>query len=92
MIIDGYHPLVGGAERQLAALALPLRAQGVEIHVLTRRHPGAAPFEMIDGVPVHRLLNVGPQAMASLMFTLGALQILRRIRPHVIHAHSLFLI
>ncbi|HEX8683203.1 MAG TPA: glycosyltransferase family 4 protein [Ardenticatenaceae bacterium] len=89
MIIQGYLPRVGGAERQLAALAPLLQAQGVELSVLTRRYPGLAPFEIIGGVPVHRLPIPGPKAVASLSFTLSALWLLRRLRPHVIHAHEL---
>ena len=52
MIIQGYLPRVGGAERQLAALAPLLQTRGVELHVLTRRYAGLAPFEMLGGVPV----------------------------------------
>jgi glycosyltransferase involved in cell wall biosynthesis len=90
MIIQGYYPLVGGAERILAATTPLLCAQRVEVHILTRRYPGLAPFEMIQGVPVHRLPIPGPKAMASLTFTLFALPLLRRLRPDIIHAHELF--
>ncbi|MBI3243732.1 MAG: glycosyltransferase family 4 protein [Chloroflexi bacterium] len=90
MIIQGYHPLVGGAERQLAAVAPLLQARGVDVHILTRRYPGLAAFEMIGGVPVHRLPIPGPKAVASAVFTLAALPLLWRLRPHVIHAYSLF--
>ncbi len=89
MIIQNYHPLVGGAERQLAALAPLLRARGVDIHVLTRRYSGLTPFEIIEDVPVHRLPIMGPKAIASLMFTLAALPLLRQLQPHLIHAHGL---
>lgn len=90
MIIQGYHPLVGGAERQLAAVAPLLQARGVDVHILTRRYPGLAAFEKIGGVPVHRLPIPGPKAVASAVFTLAALPLLWRLRPHVIHAYSLF--
>ncbi len=90
MIIQGYHPRVGGAERQLATVAPFLQAQGVKINVLTRRYPGLAPFEVINDVPVYRLPIPGPKAMASLSFTLTALPLLRRLRPHIIHAHEVF--
>lgn len=89
MIIQGYHPPVGGAERQLAALAPLLQARGVEVHVLTRRYPGLLPFEIVRGVPVHRLPIPGPKAVASLTFTLAALPLLGRLRPDIIHAHEL---
>ncbi|MBU1660370.1 MAG: glycosyltransferase family 4 protein [Chloroflexi bacterium] len=90
MLIHSYHPRVGGAERQVAALIPGLLAQGVAVDVITRRHPGLASYEQIDGVPVHRLPVPGPKPIASLAFTLTALPLLRRLRPDLIHAHELF--
>ncbi len=89
MIIQAYHPHVGGAERQLAALAPLLADRGVEAHILTRRYPGLKGFEMVAGMPVHRLPIPGSKVTASLSFTLAALPLLRRLRPDVIHAHEL---
>jgi len=53
MIIQAYLPHIGGAEQQLAALAPLLEAEGCEVHILTRRFPGLAQFEVIKGIPVH---------------------------------------
>ncbi len=89
MIIQAYHPHVGGAERQLMALVPLLQDHGVEVHILTRRYPGLKPYEVIGGAPVHRLPIPGPKPVASLFFTLAALPLLRRLRPHVLHAHEL---
>ena len=89
MIIQDYLPLVGGAERQLATLAPLLREQNVEIFILTRRYSHLLPYELIDGVPVYRLPIIKPKALASLMFTLTALPLLRRLQPDLIHAHGL---
>ncbi len=89
MIITSYYPRVGGAERQISALAPLLCEQNVEIAVLTRRYPGFIPYEKIDDVPVHRLPIPGPKPLGSLVFTLAALPLLRRWRPHIIHAHEL---
>jgi glycosyltransferase involved in cell wall biosynthesis len=90
MIIQGYHPLVGGAERQLASLIPELSCLGVEATVLTRRwQAGLAPYECVDGVPVYRLPVIGPKVVASAVFTLTAVRLLGRLRPHVIHAHEL---
>lgn len=89
MIIQAYLPHVGGAERQLAALAPLLRERGIDVHILTRRYPGLAAEEIIDGTPVYRLPIPGPKAVASLSFTLMALAQLWRLRPDVIHAHEL---
>lgn len=88
-LIQSYHPILGGAERQLGALIPLLKAQQVEISVLTRRHAGLTPFEVVEGVPVHRLPVPGPKPIASLAFTGTALPLLKRLRPQVIHAHDL---
>lgn len=89
MIIQAYWPHLGGAERQLAALAPLLRARGVDLTVLTRRYAGLPAFAEVEGVPVYRLPIPGPKPVASLAFTLSALPLLRRLRPDLIHAHEL---
>lgn len=89
MMIQAYLPLLGGAERQLAALAPLLKNQGVDVSVITRRYPGLPAFEVIDDVPVYRLPVPGPKPVASLSFSLAALPLLGRLRPDVIHAHEL---
>lgn len=90
MIIQGYFPRIGGAERQLAALAPALRAENIAISVLTRRYKGFAPFAIIDDVPVHRLPIPGPVPTAALVFTAAALPLLHRLKPDVVHAHEMF--
>jgi glycosyltransferase involved in cell wall biosynthesis len=89
MVIQGFHPRVGGAEGQLRAVAPRLRDAGIDVHVVTRRYPGMTPFALVDGVPVHRLASPGPKLVASLAFTAGAVERIRRLQPHVIHAHEL---
>ncbi len=89
-LINSYLPRVGGAERQLAALAPCLQAAGVEVTILARRYPGMVPFERLGGVPVHRLPVPGPKALAAWSYTLSALALLRRLRPTLLHAHELF--
>jgi glycosyltransferase involved in cell wall biosynthesis len=89
MILQSYYPRIGGAERQVAALAPLLRERGVEVSVITRRYAGFAPFETLGGVPVYRVATPGPKPVASLAFTLGALPLIARLKPDVIHAHEL---
>lgn len=89
MIIQAYHPIIGGAERQLGTIAPLLHDRGLEVHILTRKYHGLSPFEMIDDIPVHRLPIPGPMPVASLIFTLSGLRMLRKINPDVIHAHEL---
>lgn len=89
MIIQAYLPHLGGAERQLAALAPLLCTQGIDLQVITRRYPGMRKFEVLQGVPVYRLPIPGPKPVASILFTLAALPLLRRLQPDLIHAHEL---
>jgi glycosyltransferase involved in cell wall biosynthesis len=89
MVIQGFHPLIGGAERQLQLLAPQLRRRGVDVHVVTRRYDGLPAFEVIDGIPVHRVAIPGPKPVASLAFTFGTVAMVRRLRPDVVHAHEL---
>lgn len=90
MLIHGYHPRVGGAERALAALCPHLQALNIEVHVLTRHFAGLPQFEIINSVPVHRLPAAGPKVVASLSFTLAGLRAIGPLRPHVLHAHEMF--
>jgi glycosyltransferase involved in cell wall biosynthesis len=89
MLIQAYHPRVGGAERQLAYIAPRLQSSGFEVHVITRRYAGLKPFEMIDGVPVHRLPIAFSKPIAAASYTLAALNLIWRLRPDVLHAHDL---
>jgi len=89
MLSHGYFPRIGGAERQLGAVAPFLQRLGVDIRVLTRRLPGSAKFERVDGVPVYRLPAPGLKPLASLSFTLTALPLIARLNPDIIHAHEL---
>ena len=88
MVITSFHPLVGGAEKQLGQLAGRMAAAGHEVHVLTRHHRGLAREEVIGGAFVHRIAAPGPGASAR--FIVGAALRLRQLAPDVIHSHSLF--
>lgn len=89
MVIQRYLPHVGGAERQLQQLAPRLRALGYELVILTRHENGLAYYEIIDGVPVHRLPSIGPKALAGLTFTITAVRKLIQLRPDIVHAHEI---
>lgn len=88
MITQAFHPRVGGAERQLLAVAPLLQEHGVEVHVVTRRYRGTDREAVVDGIPVHRLGHEGA-GTGSLVFTGAAQLLLRRLRPHVLHAYEL---
>ena len=89
MIIQGYHPKIGGAENQLKSLVPYLNRANCEIFVITRRSDGLGRYEQIENARVHRVRVRGPKAAASAFFTLGALKRIRQIKPDVIHAHEL---
>src|SRR5215216_6938368 len=89
MVIQRYLPHLGGAERQLQQLAPRLGALGYEVCILTRHEKGLARYELIDGVPVHRLPSIGPKALAGVTFTISAVWKLLRLRPDLVHAHEI---
>jgi hypothetical protein len=68
MIIHDYLPHVGGAERQLAALAPLLIERGVAVTVLTRGKLGLPRRERIRGVDVHRAPLLPGKPLASLAY------------------------
>jgi glycosyltransferase involved in cell wall biosynthesis/O-antigen/teichoic acid export membrane protein len=91
MFVQSFYPRIGGAETNLQALIDPLRAQGVEVSIVTRRFPGMAPNACIAGAPVYRMPVPGGQLQASLTFSTTAVWLLARRRPlpDVLHAHEL---
>ena len=61
LVVETYHPVIGGGETQARTLASGLGAHGIAIQVITRRSAAALPkHETIDGVPVRRLGPAGP--------------------------------
>jgi glycosyltransferase involved in cell wall biosynthesis len=88
VLIHGYFPRVGGAERQMGALAPLLQTRGIDVRIVTRRFDRLAKREHVDGIPVSRVPAPGPAAIASVSYTLTALLALRRIKPTLVHAHE----
>src|SRR6266498_3100420 len=89
MVIQRYLPHLGGAERQLQQLSPRLYALGYEVCVLTRHEKGLSRYEVIDGVPVHRLPSIGPKALAAATFTAAAAMELIHLQPDLVHAHEI---
>lgn len=89
VLIQGFAPRIGGAERQLLAVLPHVQRLGVDVAVLTRRYPSLSGYEEVRGIPVHRLAAPGTGARASLGYTLGAQAVLRRYKPDVLHPHEL---
>lgn len=90
MVITSYHPIIGGAERQLAQLARRFAAGGHAVTVVTRHHPGLMRRETIEGVEVVRIPSGGAKPLRKLGFLIEAARAVRASRPDVIHCHSLF--
>lgn len=88
MVISSYHPIVGGAEKQVAQLAKRMIAQGHHVTVVTKRYPGLTASEIIDGVHVRRVAVKKP--LGALGFIAGAAKEIRTLQPDIVHCHSLF--
>jgi glycosyltransferase involved in cell wall biosynthesis len=89
MLIQVYLPHVGGAERQLAALAPLLREHNVKVSVITRQLSGYKLYEEIEGTPVYRIPGLPHKALTSLFYTAASIPLLIRLNPDLLHAHEL---
>ncbi|MEM7800394.1 MAG: glycosyltransferase family 4 protein, partial [Chloroflexota bacterium] len=89
MLIQTYHPALGGAGKQLSILAPLLKRQGIDLHIITLRQPGMNRFEIVKGVPVHRLAIPMSDVMKSMSFSLNAMPLLRQLQPDLVHSHAL---
>jgi glycosyltransferase involved in cell wall biosynthesis len=83
------HPEAGGAEQQIAALALHLRDLGTEVHVITRQDPGLTPEEQLGAVHVHRAPMTGSRRGDALSYLIFALRKAWSLQPDILHAHHL---
>jgi glycosyltransferase involved in cell wall biosynthesis len=85
-LLNSFHPLVGGAERQAAALGDRQAARGHEVTAITRRRPGLPAVDGLGGVAIHRLFAGfgAPSFVAA-----GAWFLATRPAPFdVLHAHQ----
>jgi glycosyltransferase involved in cell wall biosynthesis len=91
MLIQRYHPHIGGAENQLRSLLPRLQARGVRPLVITRRLAGTSSVELLDGAPVYRFAARGSKLRAGSEYVGSALSFLLRRRREidVLHAHEL---
>jgi len=87
MLIAGFHPYIGGAERQTLEISRALLREGAGVRVVTRRLPGTSPCEEITGVAVTRLYCPGRGLVNSLWFMAASFIWLARHRREyrVIH-------
>ena len=90
MVSAGFHPYVGGSEKQALELSVALKAAGWEVLVATRRLKGLPSRETIRGIPVARLWAPGSGgALNSLGFMVSLFVfLLRRAASYdAIHVH-----
>ena len=102
LLAQWYAPIIGGEEGHVQALAGTLARRGHAVSVATMWHPGLPRQEVRDGVTVHRLpgtfqrvtsLFADPGRRSAPPFpdpetTWALAQLLRRERPHIVHAHN----
>ncbi len=92
MIISQFYPLLGGAEVQAQRLASALRANGVDIFVLTRRLKNLPAYEVIDDIPVYRSIRtVDVPILFGLLYVASVAVFLYRKRNEyaIIHCNIL---
>jgi len=89
MVIDQFHPLIGGAENQALELSRELVKGGCYVQVVTSRPQGRSKMEMIDGITVHRIriFNLPYLQKALFMGSIAFRLFLLRKTYDVIHAH-----
>lgn len=92
MVILGFHPHVGGAERQALLLANTLIKQGSRVDVVTMRLPGTASKEEIEGVGIFRVgLGSGISLLLSALIGIFWFIMSRSSQYSVIHVHQALL-
>ncbi len=88
--LQGFRPVVGGAQLQYERLLPRLRARGAEIEVITRAHADVPRRELLDGAKIRRTLVGGTSPVASADYILECAAHLTRRRRSVdlVHAHG----
>jgi glycosyltransferase involved in cell wall biosynthesis len=87
MVNPFFHPYVGGIEEHVRAIGARL-SKNNEVHIVTCLLPGTEPFQVLDGMQVHRLPSrffhiYTPPASV----TWGLRRCIAGLSPDLIHAH-----
>lgn len=81
LLTGSFYPVVGGGETHARLLCAELRRRGTEVFVLTRRRVRTTPaFEVVDGIPVHRVPPSGVPRFGKYLMTGPAFVRLIRMR------------
>lgn len=92
MVANRYLPIIGGAERQLAALAPALQKAGHPVTIVTRRITRDLPErETINTVPVNRIHPIGLGKIANILIIpcLIVYLLQQRKQYDIIHTHGI---
>lgn len=89
MLINYFHPVIGGTETAAYRLSRELIKKGIDTFVVTRKIKSVKKHEEIDGIRIYRLFTAGHGGIASIVFMVSAFFFLlkRRNEFSVIHAH-----
>lgn len=87
MVNPFFHPYIGGIEEHVRAIGSRL-SRNNEVHIVTSLLPGTEPFQIVDGMQVHRLPSrffhiYTPPASV----TWGVRQCIEDLAPDLVHAH-----
>ncbi len=88
VMLSGFFPLVGGAERQAGRLARALASQGAHVRVVTPRGSDRLPeLDEVDGIPVHRIPFPRVRGIGSVVLMARVFADLLRGDDDLIHVH-----
>lgn len=89
MLTASFHPHVGGAEKQAQELSKALARRGLSVRIVTRRLPGTAARDTVDGIAVHRLAAHGTGLLNAAVFLAASFTwlLLHASEFDVIHVH-----
>lgn len=89
MIIQNFHPFIGGAEKQALQLAKAIVQKGQPVCILTRKKKMLPKREEIDGIIIYRLPSYGEGPIDSLIFLTACFFTLlwNSAQYHTIHVH-----
>jgi glycosyltransferase involved in cell wall biosynthesis len=89
MLMRQFYPRTGGYQNQALRLATELIKSGLRVQVVTQRFVTLAPFEVYQGIPIHRVFafRSGPLAAWSYLVSAFVWMARNRDKFQIIHAH-----
>ncbi|MGH7803503.1 MAG: glycosyltransferase family 4 protein [Candidatus Binatia bacterium] len=89
MLMNRFHPFVGGYQTQSLRLGQKLLGKDVDVHVVTARFGVLPRYEVHQGIPIHRVTTFGRGHLSALSYLVSSFvwMIRHRKRFHVVHAN-----